>query len=500
MPKLQVACYTPVTDGMIVHTNTERVLEARRAVLEFLLVNHPLDCPVCDQAGECWLQNFYMEHGLYDSRMIEDKVKKHKALRIGPNVMLDSERCILCSRCVRFCDEITETSELGIFNRGDHAELLPYPGIELDNNYAGNTIDICPVGALTDKDFRFRTRVWYLTETPSICPGCSRGCNITVHHNDKRTYKAGGIRISRLKPRYNPDVNEWWMCDFGRYGFTHVDDASRLQVPLKNSPSGFEQITWEDAVNQVSRSLFEIVEKHGAGSVGVIFSPQMTNEDLFAGRKLFRDKLGFSVIDFVVQPTESGFEDEFLIKADKNPNTRGAAKLKLSASDNGGKTVADMLEMARKKELKALYICNHDLEIAFSHDDVRSAFQNLELVVFQGTNENSTARLAHYCLPSATFVEKDGTFTNFGNRVQMIVKAVEPLGECRNDWSIFRAIGKTLGKSMPYFEAKDIFESLAEEEESFKGLTFEQVGDQGISLDDQLQEQEVDASVEAQVA
>ncbi len=166
MPKLQVACYTPVTDGMVVQTNNEKVLQARRAVLEFLLINHPLDCPVCDQAGECWLQNFYMQHGLYDSKMVEDKVKKQKALPIGPNVMLDSERCILCSRCVRFCDEITETHELGIFNRGDHAELLPYPGQELDNKYTGNTIDICPVGSLTDKVFRFRTRVWYFTETP----------------------------------------------------------------------------------------------------------------------------------------------------------------------------------------------------------------------------------------------------------------------------------------------------------------------------------------------
>ena len=186
-PKLQIACYTPVADGMVVKTNSPKVLEARKAVLEFLLVNHPVDCPVCDQAGECKLQDYYMEHGQYDSRLSDVKVKKEKkAFPIGPTVMLDQERCILCTRCVRFADNITKTSEFGVFNRGDHSQLDVYPGKQLDNNYSGNVVDICPVGALTDTDFRFKCRVWYLAKTKSVCPGCSMGCNITVEWDKMR--------------------------------------------------------------------------------------------------------------------------------------------------------------------------------------------------------------------------------------------------------------------------------------------------------------------------
>lgn len=487
MPKLQVACYTPVTDGMIVHTNSEKALEARQAVLEFLLVNHPLDCPVCDQAGECWLQNFYMQHGLYDSKMVEDKVKKHKALPIGPNVMLDSERCILCSRCVRFCDEVSKSHELGIFNRGDHAELLPYPGKELDNKYSGNTIDICPVGALTDRDFRFRTRVWYLSETKSICPGCSNGCNIYVHHNDERMYKAGGIRISRLKPRYNEDVNQWWICDEGRYGFTFVDAPSRLLTPMQKVKNAWQELSWDDALEELANKLRSVIGKHGVDTVGVMLSPQMTNEDLFAARKFFKETLRVNNLDFDVQPIAGGYEDDFLIKADKNPNTQGAKNLQISAQDYGGQNVSQMLRSARDKKIKVLYICHHDLESGFSTDEIVAALANVELLIFQGSNENSTSKMAHFCLPSATFVEKDGTFTNFANRVQRIYKAVDPLGESKPDWIIFRNLSKKLGRSMPYFEAEDVFNALIDEVEAYGGLNYGNVGDQGLCLNGHLE-------------
>ncbi|MFQ5639966.1 MAG: molybdopterin-dependent oxidoreductase, partial [bacterium] len=477
MPKLQVACYTPVTDGMVVHTNTEKVLEARQAVLEFLLVNHPLDCPVCDQAGECWLQNFYMEHGRHDSSMVENKNKKQKALPIGPNVMLDSERCILCSRCVRFCNEISKTDELGIFNRGDRAELLPYPGQALDNKYSANTIDICPVGALTDRDFRFRTRVWYLSETKSICPGCSTGCNIYVHHNDKRPYKAGGIRVSRLKPRYHPDVNEWWMCDEGRYGFTYVDAPSRFLAPTTKVDDQWHELSWEEAFDEIASKISGIVDKSGAKAVGVLLSPQMTNEDLFAGKRLFKDILHIENIESLVAPLTSGSEDEFLIKADKNPNTRGCQNLNLSAGKSGQMTAAKMLQAARDNKLKLLYICHHDLEIGFPKKEIERALKNVELVIFQGSNENSTSQLAHYCLPSATFVEKDGTFTNHANRIQRIHQAVEPIGESKPDWQIFKGLAKKLGCSLPFFEIEDIFRALAETEQTFNGYSYYEIGE-----------------------
>lgn len=483
MPKPQVACYTPVTDGMVVHANTGKAREARRAVLEFLLINHPLDCPVCDQSGECWLQNYYMQHGLYDSRMIEDKVKKTKALPIGPHVILDSERCILCSRCVRFCDEVSKTHELGIFNRGDHSELLPYPGRVLDNKYSGNTVDICPVGALTDRDFRFRTRVWYLSETKSVCPGCANGCNIYVHHNDRRPYKAGGVRISRLKPRYNPDVNQWWMCDDGRYGFTYVDAESRLTHSRRRNGDAWIEMEWDRLVEELHASLQRILDQDGPGAIGAILSPQMTNEDLFAARRFFRDTLGVEHIDFEVKPLSKGYEDDFLIKADKNPNTEGARALGLSAKDYGGMDVAAMLEAAGRGKLKALYICHHDLHNGFERKIVQKALEGADLVIYQGTNRNPTSDLAHVILPAATFVEKDGTFTNFARRVQRIHQAVAPLEACQPDWKIFRRLARTFGKSMPYFEAEDVFSALTEEVEAFSGLTYGIVGYWGVALD-----------------
>src|SRR4051812_6765074 len=214
-PKLQIACYTPVAEGMVVKTNSPKVLEVRKTVLEFLLVNHPVDCPVCDQAGECKLQDYYMEHGQYNSRLVDVKVKKEKkAFSIGPTIMLDQERCILCTRCVRFADNITKTHEFGVFDRGDHSELDVYKPLE--NKYSGNVADICPVGALTDKDFRFKCRVWYLEKTKSVCPSCSMGCNVTVEWDKARPHAQKTARVMRLKPRLNPEVNDYWMCDNGR--------------------------------------------------------------------------------------------------------------------------------------------------------------------------------------------------------------------------------------------------------------------------------------------
>ena len=212
VPRPQISCNMTVADGMVVHTKTERVVETRRSVMEFHLINHPLDCPVCDQAGECWLQIYYMRHGLYDPRMADEKVHKPKAMPLGPHVILDAERCILCSRCVRFCDEVTGTGELGIFHRGDHSEIGLFPGTTLENKYASNVIDICPVGALTDRDFRFQVRVWYLDAAKSVCNGCARGCNVEIHTSRRRPHHNQGKRVARIKPRRMPG-QQWWICD-----------------------------------------------------------------------------------------------------------------------------------------------------------------------------------------------------------------------------------------------------------------------------------------------
>src|SRR5262245_27964315 len=354
-PKPTIACNTIATDGMVVMTQTERVLETRRSIMEWHLVNHPLDCPVCDQAGECWLQIYYMQHGLYEPRMIDDKVHKPKAVPLGPHVILDAERCILCSRCVRFCDEITKTSELGIFNRGDHSEIGLFPGTDLANPYSGNVIDICPVGALTDRDFRFRVRVWYLDRTKSVCPGCARGCNIEVHTNTRRLHQSKGRRVARLKPRFNAEVNRWWMCDAGRYGFHDLDAPTRLLVPQSRTATGVERLAWPQAVT----ALVERLRAAGPERVGALLSPRMPNEDLFLARRLFQEALGARRVDFRVPPRTAGDQDDFLIRDDKTPNARGAELIGLAGSgaEDGSHVLAD----AEAGRVSVLWVFEHDL-------------------------------------------------------------------------------------------------------------------------------------------
>ena len=340
---------------MVVMTQTPRVLELRRSVMEWHLINHPLDCPVCDQAGECWLQIYYMQHGLYEPRMIDDKVHKPKAVPIGPHVMLDAERCILCSRCVRFCDTITKTGELGIFNRGDHSELGLFPGTTLDNAYSGNVVDICPVGALTDRDFRFQARVWYLDRAKSVCPGCARGCNIEVHTNTKRAHHAQGRRVVRLKPRFNADVNQWWICDEGRYGFGEVDAPTRLERPELREGGTARPLTWEEAVAAVADGL----RAAGPEGTGVLLSSRMSNEDLWLARRLFVDTLGAAHVDFRVPPRAPGSQDDLLRVAER-PRTRRGAEL-LGCGRAGTADGRHVLDAARAGRLRLLWVFDHDL-------------------------------------------------------------------------------------------------------------------------------------------
>lgn len=478
MPKPQVACYTPVTDGMVVHTQSEKALRARKDVLELLLVNHPLDCPVCDQAGECWLQEYYMRIGQYDSKMVENKVKKDKALDIGPHVMLDQERCILCSRCVRFCDEVSKSYELGIFNRGDHAELAPYPGKQLDNLYSVNTVDICPVGALTEKDFRFEARVWYLEATNSICPGCSTGCNIAVHTNTNRTHHAEGRRVVRLKPRYNPEVNQWWMCDIGRYAFKGVDDPSRISAPMMKHGEQWLETTWEVAVDAAVQKIKNALP----GRVGVWSSPQLANEDLFVLKK-FIDKLGIQNIATSVAPLEKPVSDAFLIKEDRHPNTRGAELMGFSSAAQDSQ---NLLQKAAEGKLAVLLIFHHDLSAGFAQEAIAKALQKVPTVIFVGMNRHTTSDLAHILLPAAAWPEKHGTFTNFADRVQRLHAAVAPLGDARPEWQILKMLGRQLGVMIPYLEAEDVFNALAQEIAAFHGMSYETMGELGHKIGEDL--------------
>ena len=474
MPKLQVACYTPAAEGMVVHTHSEKALRGRKDVLELLLVNHPLDCPVCDQAGECWLQEYYMRLGQHDSKMIEDKVKKDKALDIGPHVMLDQERCILCSRCVRFCDEVSKSNELGIFHRGDHSELAPYPGKRLDNLYSVNTVDICPVGALTEKDFRFEARVWYLDAVNSICPGCSTGCNIQVHANTERKHHAEGRRVVRLKPRFNADVNQWWMCDIGRYAFKDSDAPSRVTAPAMRNGEEWIATTWDIALQAAADKIKKALPER----VGVMASPQMTNEDLFVLKRL-ADQLHIKNLACALTPNAKPLHDDFLLKADRHPNTRGA---KLLGFPDDGVEAFKLLREARAQKLAVLLIFQHDLGVGFDQEFLHDVLRQVPTVIFVGSNQNATSAMAHILLPAATWVEKAGTFTNFAEHVQALRPAAAPLGDALPEWMIVKRLGRELGVPIPYFETQDIFAALAREIPAFRGLTLELVGEQGFKL------------------
>jgi NADH-quinone oxidoreductase subunit G len=473
-PRPTIACNTLAADGMVVMTQTPRVLELRRSVMEWHLINHPLDCPVCDQAGECWLQIYYMQHGLYEPRMIDDKVHKPKAVPIGPHVILDAERCILCSRCVRFCDAITGTGELGIFNRGDHSELGLFPGTVLDNPYSGNVVDICPVGALTDRDFRFQARVWYLDRAKSICPGCARGCNIEVHTNQKRTHHAQGRRVVRLKPRFNADVNQWWMCDEGRYGFEDVDAPTRLESPAAREGDVTRALPWDEMTARVAERL----RAAGAERIGVLLSSRMSNEDLWLARRLFVEVLGVRTGDFRVPPRAPGSEDDFLRRADKTPNTRGAELIGLAAA--GHADGAHVLEAAHAGRLEVLWVFGHDLLAAgWERGAVVGALDRVPCLIFQGPSENATSARAQLVLPSAAWVEREGTFTNVAGRVQRFWRAVPPRGEARADWEILAGVARALGHAWPGTRAEAVFRELAGAVPAFAGLSYAVLGDAG---------------------
>jgi NADH-quinone oxidoreductase subunit G len=467
-PRPTIACNTPAAEGMAVRTDTERVRQTRRSILEFHLINHPLDCPVCDQAGECWLQIYYMRHGLYEPRMVDDKVRKPKAVPLGPHVILDAERCILCSRCVRFCDEITGTGELGIFHRGDHSEIGLFPGRVLDNKYSGNVVDICPVGALTDRDFRFQVRVWYLDTARSICPGCARGCNIEVHVNRRRPHHADGRRVARLKPRFNAAVNRWWMCDDGRYGFGFVDDPDRLTVPARREGDEQVPVAWEEA-----RAALVAALRAPAEQVAVIASARLPNEDLFALRRL-TEVLGVRRVGFRVPPAVPGDEDDLLIRADKNPNTRGAELIGLDGD------VEAILADARAGRIHTLWVFDHDLlATGWPAAAVAAALDGVRTLVFTGTNAHRTSARAHLVLPAAAWVERDGTFTNFEGRVQRFRPAVEPLGEARPVWAIVGEALAALGAPAGASRAEHWFRALADAVPAFAGLSYAAIGDSG---------------------
>jgi NADH-quinone oxidoreductase subunit G len=462
VPKLQIACNTRVTEGMVVHTRNERVKKAQQAVLEFLLVNHPIDCPICDQAGECKLQDYYMDFDQKASRFpIEEKVRKRKVVELGPQVVLDQERCILCLRCTRFLDEVPKTSELGVFERGDRCYIDLAPGKRLDNPYAGNVVDICPVGALTNRDFRFQSRVWYLKKTESVCPFCANGCNIEIHHREGQIY--------RFRPRYNPEVNDYWMCDEGRLGYRRVQGEGRLLRPLLRRDDDLRAVPWSEALDMVARRLGAIREADG-GAVGAIVSAFATNEEAFLVRRLLGQ--GAPIVGHAWSPPDAR-GDDLLIKADKNPNRRGLESLGIPTS---AEAVDGLIDRIRAGTLKGLVVFGADLVGNLGRERVEEALEGLELLVLIDVRRTETSLYADAVLPAGSFAETDGTFTNHAGRVQRVQRAFSPPGEALEGWRLVAALGTALGDSRSWPSADAVFAALSSEVKAFSGLDYARLG------------------------
>ena len=419
LPKLQIGCNTVVQEGMVVETKNEKVEAARASVLEFLLINHPIDCPICDQAGECKLQEYYMDYGGYRSRFeLEEKVHKEKATAIGENVMLDQERCILCTRCVRFLDEVTDTHELTITERGDHSELTLAAGKTVDNAYATNIVDICPVGALTSRRFRFQARVWYLDTTDSVCTGCATGCNIEVHSRR-------GV-IYRLKPRYNADVNGYWMCDHGRTTFEQNVAPDRLRASLTRESESFLELEAPAVARRAAIAL------ENSGRVGVVVSAGVTVEEgELLGRIL--DRLGGGARILVSPETSEIADDGKLISTDRFPNRRGLESLGFEKLD-GDTPPAD---------LDALIIARAD--VAALGDGWKALLEGLTTTVVLDERVTDTLGYADHVLAVASHFESDGTFVNRDGRTQRFEKAVEPPGTAVAGQSALRDLLVALG-------------------------------------------------------
>lgn len=413
-PKPAISCNTVAMEGMVVNTKTPEVQALQKSVLEFILINHPIDCPVCDQAGECKLQEYYMDYTLTDSEFNEAKVKKPKKVDLGPNVVLDDERCILCSRCIRFCDEISKTGELCFIERGDRSTLATFPGKKLDNKYSLNTVDICPVGALTSKPFRFKKRVWFLKNAPSVCTGCATGCNIFIDFDDGQVW--------RYRTRENEAVNQCWTCDEGRLSYPMINE-DRLLRPMLRQNGKLEPVTASEALEAIIQDL----KKMGGEETVVLASALESNENNQALKKL-ADALGVQERLYTAREVENPYSDDFLIKEDKNPNRAGVERMGFKRF-SGGTQVKVVLALGDLPASAATTLKEEEPA----------------LVVLLATHEGPGLEVADVVLPATTHAEQRGSFTNFQNRVQKFEKALDAKGQARAAWEWIEAVARGMG-------------------------------------------------------
>lgn len=462
IPRPAIACANTIAPNMGIRTESEMTEECRKGVMELLLANHPLDCPICDQAGECSLQEFSVEHGNGESRFREQKVKKPKNVDVGPRIRLDDERCIMCSRCIRFTDEIADDPVLGFTDRGSHTVLTVYPGKELANNYSLNTVDICPVGALTSNDFRFQMRVWFMKETKTIDTNCATGANITVYSREDKIY--------RITPRQNNEVNSDWMPDSHRLNFHWIESEARLTEPLVKEGDQHRSASWQEALASTADKLSGLE----GSEIAVIASARMTNEELLITNRLIKH-LGAGHVDTVPREGEA---DGYLISADRNPNTLGVKTI--LGLDTPGSQLSAIQEGIEQGRIKALLCLQENLveDAGFNADTLKK----LDFLLVSYPLANPTADLADVVLPGAAWAEKSGTMLNITGRLQRLNKAVDGPGLTLEPWEIVRDLIQATGGGNGIYSVNELFQQLAAEVSEFEGLTWGQIGDLGIPL------------------
>ncbi len=439
VPKLVPGCQLPVKDGTVIVTNSPRVEQAQKATLEYLLLNHPLDCPVCDQAGECLLQDYSYRFGRGHTRLQEPKLLRDDKDNIGDQITLFTDRCVMCTRCVRFTREISGTSELQVIQRGSHAEIDIFPGQPCNNKLAGNVVDLCPVGALCSKDFLYKQRVWWLQTTSSVCPNCSTGCSIHVEQNNDV--------VHRLRPRVNPQAQGYYMCDEGRFGWKYIHSPDRIRAPqIRGTEGALSNATWTTAFEAVRKSMTDAGQRSGESVAGV-FSPWMTVEEAYLLASFLQDlspntRMALGPVPTVgeddyypkdVQGNPSG-DPTFVIRAEKCPNRRGVEAV---LRHFRGQLIGfdELLRGAARRPVEALYLIGGYDQYCWTDEHIERLKQFGFLVVQDILSSPLTA-VANVVLAGGSFAEKDGTFVNQAGLAQSIRRSIHSPGEARPDGRI----------------------------------------------------------------
>ena len=485
-PKPAAACATPIADGMEVQTETEAIKAARKAVLEYTLIHHPLDCPVCDEAYECKLQDYTYAYGAEVSRFKDFHAKKrvYKREDLG-KMFVEDNRCIECTRCVRYLRDVAGEYEYGRLYRGHHLKIGTYKD-KLESDFMLNAADLCPVGTLEDKKFRFSARCWDLKRVPSVCPSCSIGCNIDIDSFDGK--------IKRLLPRENDAVNACWMCDSGRHNFDFVHE-DRLTVPQVRTGVDLEDASLDDALALAKTNLDEIRSVKGSEAIALMLSPWMSNEGLFLGKKL-GELLGAGSVGMLpgynkrpIVPVMSDVLPKTLVSDDKTPNSSGGRLMNITEGEENFTFGHELLTAIDSGKIKGLILFHEDLAARsdFEMVAVRKSMAMLDFLMVVSWKPTEIGSQAHVLIPSLTWAEKKGTFTNHGKRVQRFSRAVSPLklanspdSSVPDELQILTALGRRFDESFGFDAPAEAFQALAEAEAAFKGLAWEEIGDTGV--------------------